>query len=150
RAVTETYGKLNVLINNAGILRFALLEKMPLEAYLEVIRVNQVGCFLGMQAVVPAMRAAGGGSIVNTSSDKALGGRTGATAYVASKFAVRGMTKNAALELGRYNIRVNSVHPGGIDTEMTRFPGVDLSNRNASFANLPIPRIGQPEDVAEL
>jgi 3alpha(or 20beta)-hydroxysteroid dehydrogenase len=150
RAATESYGKLNVLVNNAGILRFAALERMPLEEYLGVIRVNQVGCFLGMQAVVPAMRAAGGGSIINTSSVQGLEGRSGLTAYVASKFAVRGMTKNAALELGHYGIRVNSVHPGGIDTEMTRLPGMDLSNRDAPFANLPIPRIGQPEDVAAL
>src|SRR5689334_22188922 len=105
----STFGKLNVLINNAGILKVGAIETQPLEEYLSVINVNQVGCFLGMQAVIPAMRDAGGGSIVNTSSVSGLIGTVGLAAYTASKFAIRGMTKVAAMELGHSGIRVNSV-----------------------------------------
>lgn len=148
QATVDRFGKLNVLINNAGILKFAMLESMPLEDYLAVIHVNQVGCFLGMQAAIPALRAAGGGSIVNTSSTQGLTGATALTAYVASKFAVRGMTKCAALELGHDNIRVNSVHPGGIDTPM--IAGIRLGGEDGPLRDHPIPRVGRPEEVASL
>src|SRR5689334_22262444 len=108
-AAVSTFGKVDVLINNAGILKLGPIETQPLDEYLAVIHVNQVGCFLGMQAVIPAMKAAGGGSIVNTSSVSGLIGTVGLAAYTASKFAVRGMTKVAAMELGHSGIRVNSV-----------------------------------------
>ncbi len=144
------FGKLDVLVNNAGIVRTGLVEGMSLASYMEVVNVNQVGSFLGMRAVVEPMREAGGGSIVNISSNAGLEGVEGVVAYVATKWAVRGMTKTAAIELGRYGIRVNSVHPGGVDTPMLsgdELAGVDL---DAAFASQPIARIGRPEEIARL
>lgn len=141
----ERFGQVNVLVNNAGILVSHPLVGHPLDDYMKVIQVNQVGCFLGMRAVVESMRAAGGGSIVNTSSLAGLSGATGLLAYTASKFAIRGMTKVAALELGPDGIRVNSIHPGGIDTPMIR--GSDL---DAGFRHLPLGRVGRPEEAAAM
>jgi 3alpha(or 20beta)-hydroxysteroid dehydrogenase len=141
----ERFGRLNVLVNNAGILLSRPLEGHPLDEYLAVIQVNQVGCFLGMRAVVEPMRTAGGGSIVNTSSLAGLSGATGLLAYTASKFAIRGMTKVAALELGPSGIRVNSIHPGGIDTAMIQ--GSDL---DAGFRHLPLGRVGRPDEAAAM
>jgi 3alpha(or 20beta)-hydroxysteroid dehydrogenase len=149
----QTYGRLDVLVNNAGILRFSLLENTSLEDYELVIRINQIGCFLGMKSVIPAMRRAGGGSIVNISSLAGMQGVGGAIAYTASKFAVRGMTKVAAIELGAHSIRVNSVHPGGIETPMTRpFGAAGASEGTGAEPRYtsPIPRIGRPEEVANL
>jgi 3alpha(or 20beta)-hydroxysteroid dehydrogenase len=146
----DRFGPITVLINNAGILKYAMIESLSLEDYLAVINVNQVGCFLGMQAVIPAMKAAGGGSIVNTSSTSGFIGTVGLVAYTASKFAVRGMTKVAAMELGRFGIRVNSVHPGGIDTAMVHLPEFGDVDTSAVFGAYPIPRVGQPEEIARL
>ena len=115
-----------------------------------VVNVNQVGCFLGMQAVVPALKANGGGAIVNTSSTSGFVGTVGLVAYTASKFAVRGMTKVAAMELGHSNIRVNSVHPGGVDTEMVRLPEFADVTTEDVWAAQPIPRVGRPEEIAKL
>jgi len=123
---------------------------MPLEEYLEVVNTNQVGCFLGMQAVIPDLRRAGGGSIVNISSTAGLHGVAGMVAYCASKFAIRGMTKVAALELGHAGIRVNSVHPGTINTPMVSGPEFERVDKVAYFAVQPIPRIGRPDEVASL
>jgi 3alpha(or 20beta)-hydroxysteroid dehydrogenase len=147
---TEQFGLVNVLVNNAGILLSHPLEGHPLDDYMAVVQVNQVGCFLGMRAVVEPMRAAGGGSIVNTSSVAGLLGASGLVAYTASKFAIRGMTKVAALELGRYGIRVNSVHPGGIDTAMVRRPDLGARDLDAAFTHLPLGRVGLPEEVASM
>lgn len=144
------FGRLDILVNNAGILRFGLLEDTPLEEFELVVRVNQTGTFLGMKSAVPALRRAGGGSIVNISSLAGMEGVGGACAYTASKFAVRGMTKVAALELGPSSIRVNSVHPGGIETPMTRPLGSAPASSDSSMPGSPIPRIGRPEEVANL
>ncbi|MBO9549401.1 glucose 1-dehydrogenase [Pseudomonas sp.] len=144
------FGKLDVLVNNAAILRMAPLEQCSLEDYRRVIDVNQVGCWLGMKSVLAAMRQAGGGSIINVSSTAGMEGVAYGTAYSASKFAVRGMTKSAALELGSAGIRVNSVHPGGIDTVMSRPPEMAGFDPAQIYSGLPIPRIGQPEEVASL
>ena len=141
----DEFGRLDILINNAGILRAGRIEDLDPDEYMEVIQVNQVGVLLGMQAAIPALREAGGGAIVNTSSTAGLTGFAGGAAYVASKWAVRGMTKVAALELGRYGIRVNSVHPGPIDTPM--IAGLDLGGARDSQ---PIPRVGTPDEVAKL
>ena len=149
-AVLSSFGRLDVLVNNAGILRFGSIERTPFEDYRRVIEINQFGCFLGMKAAIPALKAAGGGAIVNISSTQGLEGMAGACAYTASKFAVRGMTKSAALEVGRYGIRVNSVHPGGIDTPMLQLDQVDQANKDAAYRHQPIGRIGQPEEVARL
>jgi 3alpha(or 20beta)-hydroxysteroid dehydrogenase len=145
---TQRFGSLNVLVNSAGILRSHPIEGHPLDDYLAVVNVNQVGCFLGMRAVVAPMRSAGGGSIVNTSSVAGLVGTNGLVAYSASKFAVRGMTRVAAIELGEYGIRVNSIHPGGIDTPMVRRTEIGDRDLDAGFAHLPLRRIGRPEEVA--
>jgi 3alpha(or 20beta)-hydroxysteroid dehydrogenase len=150
RLVLEQWGGLDVLVNNAGILRAAALEKMSLLDYQQVIAVNQVGCFLGMQAAIAPMRAAGGGSIVNISSVAGLKGVPGVMGYVASKWAIRGMSKAAAMELGPDHIRVNSVHPGAIDTDMINGPDFAAVDRTAHFSVLPVPRIGRPDEVAQL
>ncbi|MEE8164827.1 MAG: SDR family NAD(P)-dependent oxidoreductase, partial [Myxococcota bacterium] len=139
------FGKLDVLVNNAGIVRTGLVEGMSLSSYMEVVNVNQVGCFLGMRAVVEPMRDSGGGSIVNISSNAGLEGVEGVVAYVATKWAVRGMTKTAAIELGHYGIRVNSVHPGGVDTPMLSGDELAGVDQDAAFASQPIARIGRPE-----
>jgi 3alpha(or 20beta)-hydroxysteroid dehydrogenase len=150
-AVAEReFGRLDGLVNNAGISRAGAIETMPLADYLEVVNVNQVGCFLGMQAAIPALRRAGGGAIVNISSIAGLRGVAGMAAYCASKFAIRGMTKVAALELGHAGIRVNSVHPGTIDTPMVSGPEFEAVDKAAYFAKQPIPRIGTSEEVASL
>ncbi len=113
----ERFGKLDVLVNNAGILKMMAIEDTSLDDFQRVVAVNQVGPFLGMRAVVAPMKAAGGGSIVNISSIDGHMGMNGTVAYASSKFAVRGMTRVGALELGRFGIRVNAVCPegGGID-----------------------------------
>ena len=116
-AVRERHGRLDVLVNNAGMLHFSALVDTTLADYERVIRVNQFGTFLGMRTAVPLMRGSGG-SIVNVSSIEGIGGMPLLIAYASSKFAIRGMTKVAAMELGQYGIRVNSVHPGAVDTPM--------------------------------
>ena len=160
RAVAEAvsrFGRLDVLINNAGILSMGVLtHDTTLEDYMAVIETNQIGVFLGMRAAIPAMLRNGRGSIVNISSSNGLAGYGGTIGYTASKFAVRGMTKNAALEYGRAGIRVNSIHPGGIDTPMTRPENLGgLGEAAASgaadlYAAFPIPRAGQAQEVANL
>ena len=147
----ESWGGVDILVNNAGILRFAALPDMPLEDYLRIVNVNQVGTFLGMRTVAKPMMAAGKGSIVNISSVEGLAGMPYLTAYTSTKFAIRGMTKVAALELGPHGIRVNSVHPGMIETDMVKDAAgghdVDLSPVAKRIA---LRRMGQPEDIAEV
>jgi 3alpha(or 20beta)-hydroxysteroid dehydrogenase len=147
----ETLGGVDVLVNNAGILRFAALPDMPLEDYMRVVNVNQVGTFLGMRAVSKPMIAAGRGSIVNISSVEGLAGMPYLTAYTSTKFAIRGMTKVAALELGPNGIRVNSVHPGMIETDMVKDAAgghdVDLS---PAAKRIPLRRMGTSEDIAQV
>lgn len=149
RATEERFGLLNVLVNNAGILKISPLEQTSLDDYMSVVRVNQVGVFLGMRAAAAAMRRAGGGSIVNISSVEGLRGSQFLAAYVASKFAVRGMTKVAAVELGADRIRANSVHPGVIDTDMLRGEGLADVDLDSLFHAVPAGRAGRPEDVAQ-
>jgi len=145
----DQYGHLDILINNAGIIRVGGLADTSVEDYLQVVRVNQLGCFLGMRSVIEALKTSGGGSIVNTSSIHGMQGVPGIFSYVASKFAIRGMTKAAALELGHSGIRVNSVHPGLIDTAMIS-GDLPVINQNGLLDRLPIPRIGTTADVAHL
>jgi 3alpha(or 20beta)-hydroxysteroid dehydrogenase len=149
-AAEQRFGRLDGLVNNAGISRAGTVEAMPLDDYLEVVNVNQVGCFLGMKTAIPALRRAGGGSIVNISSIAGLRGVAGMSAYCASKFAIRGMTKAAALEVGHDGIRVNSVHPGTIDTPMVSGPEFANVDKAAYFRKQPVPRIGTAEEVASL
>lgn len=143
-------GGLHVLVNNAGIVRFNPLASCSLAEYMEVVRVNQVGVFLGIRAAVPAMTKAGRGSIINVSSIEGLSGMAGLGAYGATKFAVRGMTKVAALELGPVGIRVNSIHPGAIDTPMLRGAFGEGELPPAMFTHVPLKRAGLSEEVARL
>jgi len=145
----ERFGPVDVLANNAGILRFGDIERMPTEEVELLWRVNQLGCFLGMQAVSGTMRRNGGGSIINASSVEGLAGMAGCTAYAATKWAIRGMTKCAAMELGPQGIRVNSIHPGMIDTPMTRVHGGDAAMEYGA-SKVPLRRVGHPEDIAPL
>ncbi len=153
RAETE-FGPVSVLVNNAGILEFGSIPKTSKEQFLKTVMVNQVGCFLGMQAVIGSMEKAGGGAIVNTSSVEGLGGMPWLIAYTASKWAVRGMSKAAALELTRQNIRVNSIHPGAIKTPMTgaatESAGGSAEEVDIIGQMVPLKRMGQPEEVANL
>jgi cyclopentanol dehydrogenase len=122
RAIDESvkaFGKIDVLVNNAGILLFKTLDETTTEEWDKIFSVNTRGVFLGCKSIVPAMRKAGGGSIINISSIYGIIGAPSAAAYEASKGAVRELTKAAAVDLAKYNIRVNSVHPGLIDTPMT-------------------------------
>ena len=143
-AAEEAFGPVSVLINNAGVLHFQSLWKTTLEDFDRVMRVNVTGVFLGMKAVVASMETAGGGSIVNTSSTAGLQGLPFLGAYVASKWAVRGLSKAAAIDLGHKGIRVNSVHPGGIDTPMVAGTSPDAP----FYKRLPVPRMGSAEEVA--
>ncbi len=145
--VGERLGPFNVLANNAGILRFGDIERMGQEEVELLWRVNQLGCFLGMQSVTRTMRKNGGGSIINASSVEGLAGMPGCTAYAATKWAIRGMTKCAAMELGPKGIRVNSVHPGMIDTPMTRVHGGDAAMEYGA-SKVPLRRVGTPDDIA--
>jgi 3alpha(or 20beta)-hydroxysteroid dehydrogenase len=147
---TDTLGDPTILVNNAGIVRTGSLEGMSLDDYRAVVDVNQIGCFLGMKTIIAAMRHAGGGSIINFSSVAGLHGVKDAIAYSASKYAVRGMTRSAAIELGGDAIRVNSIHPGTIDTPMVNTPDFAHIDRDAYFSAIPAGRIGQPRDVAML
>jgi len=141
-----TYGAPSVLVNNAGIFRSTRLESVSEEDYRTVIDVNQVGPFLGMRAVVPAMRYAGGGSIINICSTSGLVAFEDNFAYVASKWALRGMTKAAALELAADGIRVNAVCPGETETPMllnSTEPGTSLPPESFPFG-----RWARPEEIA--
>lgn len=144
-AVIADHGNIDILVNNAGILAITPLAASTLDEWNRVLAINLTGTFLGIRAVAESMKAAGGGVIVNISSTAGLTAYSGMSAYVASKWGVRGLTKTAALELGHDNIRVVSVHPGGIRTPMTA--GME---DGAMFASQPIPRIGEPEEVAKL
>lgn len=150
-ATVAKFGKLNVLVNNAGIITpVKEVGDTSLADYMKVVNVNQVGVFLGMREVVEPMKKAGGGSIVNIASIDGLMGMYGATAYCATKFAVRGMTKVAALELGKYGIRVNSIHPGGVQTKILNDTGLTMDEAAEAFKRIPLGRIGQPEEMATL
>ncbi len=144
--VEQTYGRLDILVNNAGIVRMAPLDETSLEAWNEVIGVNQTGVFLGMKHAVPAMRRAGGGSIVNISSIAGLIGLPNIPAYQASKGAVRLLTKNAAVQYATDKIRVNSVHPGRIETPMTA--PLAPERREMLLRLTPLGRDGTAEEVA--
>lgn len=144
-AAEDAFGPVSVLVNNAGVFHTAAIEDLAEADFRRVVEVNQVGTFLGMRSVLPSMRRAGGGSIVNISSIAGMVGFPGFLGYSSTKWAVRGMSKAAAVELAADSIRVNSVHPGAIDTEMVR--GLDVT---ALVRSQPIPRMGTPREVAML
>ena len=141
--ILDHYGRIDGLVNNAGILHASRLVNYQIEDWNRVIGVNQTGVFLGMRAVAPTMLKQESGSIVNISSVAGLEGMFGSMAYTASKFAVRGMTKVAAKELGRKGVRVNSVHPGYILTDMTK----DFDEARM-LRGVPLGRTADPSEVA--
>jgi 3alpha(or 20beta)-hydroxysteroid dehydrogenase len=141
-------GGLHGLVNNAGIYQPATLMQTDAALFERHMRVNQLGCFLGMQAVVPLMEQSGGGSIVNVSSVAGLRGSPGAIAYSATKWALRGMTKAAAIDLAPRKIRVNSIHPGPIDTEMLNVRTPEQNKQRLQL--VPMKRMGSAEEVANL
>ncbi|MFS8204385.1 SDR family NAD(P)-dependent oxidoreductase (plasmid) [Streptomyces sp. CWNU-52B] len=158
-AAKAAYGKVDGLVNNAGILRFNALVDTPLDEFMQIVRVNQVGVFLGIKALAPEIEAAGGGTVVNTSSYVGLTGMAYVGAYSATKHAIVGLTRVAALELAGKGIRVNAVCPGAVNTAMSNpvllDPTTDAEAALASVASLyrkiiPMGRIGGAEEVARL
>ncbi|UKY50844.1 SDR family NAD(P)-dependent oxidoreductase [Streptomyces inhibens] len=158
-AAKQAFGKIDGLVNNAGILRFNELTSTPLDEFLQIIQVNQVGAFLGIKTVAPEIEAAGGGSIVNTASYTGVTGMAYVGAYAATKHAIVGLTKVAALELAAKRIRVNAVCPGAIDTAMSNPAQLDPEADGEEAAQaldelyrklVPLGRIGRPEEVAKL
>lgn len=148
KLAVKKYGKVDILVNNAAILTLSTIEQTTKEEWDRVMDINMWGIVLGTKAVLPEMRKAGGGSIVNISSLSAMIAQPWAAAYHASKGAVRIHTKEAALEFATDNIRVNSVHPGAIDTDMIRDAyGIERVSKYLEI--IPLGRMGQSEDVAK-
>lgn len=148
--VVARHGRLDILMNNAGIFKPAQLLNTSTEMWNQTVAINQTGVFLGMRTVAKAMVEAGnGGSIINTSSIAGLEGGFGATAYGATKWAVTGMTRTAAKELGKHGIRVNSIHPGAIVTDMITNM-LEGGRDEKMISRQPIKRLGTPEDIAEM
>ncbi|MFF5305343.1 SDR family NAD(P)-dependent oxidoreductase [Streptomyces sp. NPDC013161] len=156
-AAKEAHGRIDGLVNNAGILRFNSLVDTPLEEFMQVVRVNQVGCFLGIKTVAAAMED--GGTIVNTASYTAVTGMAAVGTYAATKHAILGLTRVAALELADRRIRVNAMCPGAIDTAMSNpaqlDPDADVEAMSSALDELyrklvPLGRIGKPAEVARL
>jgi 3alpha(or 20beta)-hydroxysteroid dehydrogenase len=145
----DRFGGLDILVNNAGIFRLLPMMQTTLDDFRRINEVNQVGVFLGMQAATPHLIERGGGSIVNISSIAGLRGSAASLAYSTSKWAVRGMTKCAALELAAFKVRVNSIHPGIIDTPMLQeFHNFGVMDRVVE--RIPMGEVASPDDVARL
>ncbi len=148
-AETEAkFGKIDVLINNAGILLFKSIAETEKQEFERVLGVNLVGTFLGIKTVGPRMVARKKGSIVNISSVDGMKGTNGLAAYSSSKWGIRGLTRVAAMELGHQGVRVNSVHPGGVDTIMSNPTFAPREKIDKGYTHIPLQRIGEPEEVA--
>lgn len=152
KVIEETeavFGPVDILVNNAGVVVTKNFEDLSEEEYRKVVDINQVSIFLGMKTTLPSMKKTGNGSIINISSINGLRGSAGNAAYDSSKFAVRGITKSAALEFAEYGIRVNSVHPGVIQTPMIEVEGTEKLVEQL-VATIPMKRKGQSEEVSKL
>lgn len=145
REAVAAFGTVSALVNNAALWRTAHIEEQSPEGFEELLRVNLLGPFLGIRAVAPVLRAGGGGSVVNVSSTAGLVGIPGHAAYGSTKSGLRGLTRAAALDLAGDGIRVNSVHPGAIDTPM-----VAGAVGGRDWSHVPLGRMGRPEEVGEL
>ncbi|WP_327584637.1 glucose 1-dehydrogenase [Nonomuraea sp. NBC_00507] len=147
----ELHDKLDVLVNNAGILKFRRIADMSLEDFDQIVDVNLKGTWLGIKSVIEPMKAAGRGAIVNISSIEGFVGAEGLSAYAASKFGIRGITKSAARELARFKIRVNSVHPGAINTAMAMDPDMAKEvDAEAFVKSMVIKRFAKPVEVSHV
>lgn len=142
------FGPVNVLVNNAGISMQDTVETFTEEAYKNIVEINQCSVAFGMKAVISSMRKGEAGSIINTSSIAGIIGEVNTFSYVGTKFAIRGMTKAAALHLAQYNIRVNSVHPGVIETTMLDAVPEEVIDQLRD--EIPLKRIGKPSDISAL
>ncbi|RUA28447.1 MAG: cyclopentanol dehydrogenase [Chloroflexi bacterium] len=147
-ATVRRFGKLDILINNAGIFRTSRVEETSSTEWDQVMDINAKGVFLGAKAAIPAMREAGGGSIINLSSVAGLVGAAYSSAYSASKGAVRLFTKSTAIQYATDGVRCNSIHPGVIQTDMTKEAIADSQFKAQRLDPTPLARLGQPEDVA--
>ena len=147
-ATLETQGHIDVLVNNAGILAYGTMADMSPADFRRVLDVNVMGVLLGMQAVIPHMKANGRGSIINTSSASGMLPSNFVGGYAASKYAVRGLTRAAAMELGLHGIRVNSVHPGGVNTQMTNPLGRTQEELDEGYAFASLQRASTPDEIA--
>ena len=145
----ERFGALHILVNNAGIWNGGNVEAQTVEGWDQIMDINAKGVFLGTKAAIPAMRESGSGSIVNISSVAGIIGSVGATAYNASKGAVRILTKSTAVQYASEGIRCNSVHPGPIETQMIREVYPDEDTRNSRVSAIPLGRMGEMDDVAK-
>jgi NAD(P)-dependent dehydrogenase (short-subunit alcohol dehydrogenase family) len=144
-----TYGKLDILLNNAGILIRKNIEETTVEDWDRIFAVNAKGVFLGTKAAIPAMRENGGGSIINISSTAGLvGSPNGSASYTATKGAVRLFTKSTAIQHAREGIRCNSIHPGPIETDMIADTLNDPANMALRMQRLPLGRVGKPSEIA--
>jgi 3alpha(or 20beta)-hydroxysteroid dehydrogenase len=141
------YGPPNVLINNAGVMLAGTIADTDGSEFRDSFDVNVVGAVFGLQAVLPSMRENSGGSAVIVSSTAAMVGAAGLSSYAASKAANMSLAKSAALELAHYRVRVNSLHPGGVQTPMSQGPIFEGFDQDAFYSRLPIPRIAQPEEL---
>jgi len=146
----EAMGPLTTLVNNAGILVFKAIAEQTTEEFLNVLNINLVGCYNGIRAVFEPMKANGSGSIINISSIDGLQAKNSLSAYASSKWGMRGLTKSSALEFGKYGIRVNTVHPGGINTSMGDQEAIEGDELNVFYQNQAIPRVGTPSEVARM
>jgi 3alpha(or 20beta)-hydroxysteroid dehydrogenase len=145
---TEKFGRVDVLVNNAAVLVFGGITELSKSEFGRAVSINLVGTFVGIRTIAPLMAARGSGSIVNISSVDGLRGVNALAAYVSSKWGVRGLTKVAALELGHKGVRVNSIHPGGVNTVMSNPTGAPLDEINKHYANVPLQRVGLPDEIA--
>lgn len=148
-AAVDAFGKVDILVNNAGIFGPGAITDTTKESYVAHFNVNQLGTFLGMKSVVPAMKDNGGGSIVNICSGAGQRGYPDMVSYLSTKWAVRGMTKGLARELAPFGIRVNSIHPGLIETPMIAGPEGSADFMVEIAKTVPLGRIGKTDDVVE-
>ena len=146
----QAMGPLTTLINNAGILQFKAISEQSTEEFLNILNVNLVGCYNGIRAVLEPMKANKSGSIINISSIDGLQAKNSLSAYASSKWGMRGLTKSSALELGQYGIRVNTIHPGGINTAMGNQEALENDDLNVFYKNHALPRVGMPIEVARM
>jgi len=147
-AVMARHGRINALVNNAAVVMFAPIVELTAEQIDRVLGINVKGAMLGLKHVGQRMCAAGRGAVVNISSVDGLRGANSLSLYSSSKWAVRGLTKTAALEFGHQGVRVNSVHPGGVNTLMGNPQGLEGAAKNVGYERVPLQRIGEPEEIA--